>query len=124
MMRTDRRDATTTSGDPTAQQARHSTLPPPVWASPALASLRPATAVVLPLARQAGARADEAWLRARVAEAQANGGPEVLRPACGALARWLAARERGLNEAAELAVQIIWMAPDVSLRRELSAWLE
>jgi len=124
MIRTEGSGATQALGDPTAQQARHSTLPPPVWASPTLASLRPPMPLARPLARPSGARADEAWLRARVEEARLAGDRAALRSACIAFARWLAARDRGLNEAVPLALEGLSLGPDVDLRRDLSAWLE
>src|SRR5580692_3255620 len=123
MIRTERRTAAGASDDPAAQ-ARRSTLPPPVWASPSLASTRPLTPTARPLARPSGSRPDEAWLRARVEEARLAGDPNALHGACATLARWLAARDRDLGEAVARAVEALSFAPDLDLRRELSSWLE
>src|SRR5258708_2509701 len=102
----------------------HGTLPPPEWrSSPALGDARPTTAAPS-LHRRSGARADEAWLRARVDEARAAEDAEATRTACVALARWLASRDRDLDEAVELAACALAIAEDVELRWELSAWLE
>lgn len=123
MIRTERRAVTGPPGDPMAQ-ARRSTLPPPVWASPTVASSRPPTPIMRPLARPSGSRPEEAWLRGRVAEARSAGEPAALRAACAAFARWLAARDRDLGEAVARALEALSLGPDIDLRRELSAWLE
>jgi tetratricopeptide (TPR) repeat protein len=99
------------------------TLPPPEWTSAgagAQASVAPPAA----LTRRSGTRADEAWLRARVEEARASADTTALRGACTALARWLASRERNLDEAVELATTALSLGVDGELRREVSAWLE
>ncbi|MCL2449690.1 MAG: hypothetical protein FWD17_12155, partial [Polyangiaceae bacterium] len=76
------------------------------------------------LTRWTGARASEAWLRARVEEARAAADTTALRAACTALARWLASRERNLDEAIDLATTALSLGVDGELRREVSAWLE
>lgn len=63
-------------------------------------------------------------MRARVEEARAGGDPQALREASATLARWLASRDRDLDEAVELGSQALQVEDDVELRRELSAWLE
>ena len=62
-------------------------------------------------------------MRARVHEARAANDAEAIGSACAALARWLASRDRDLDEAVELASEALRLKPDVELRRELSAWL-
>jgi tetratricopeptide (TPR) repeat protein len=79
---------------------------------------------VPPLARNVGARADEAWLRARLSEARSAGDATALRIRCAALGRWLASRDRNLDEAVDFAVTALSLGPDNDLRRELSSWLE
>jgi cellulose synthase operon protein C len=101
------------------------TLPPPEWRAARArgASSRPPT-VALPLPRRIGTRAEEAWLRARVEEAHAAGDTSTLRTACTTLARWLASRDRDLDEAVDLASMALSLGADLELRREASAWLE
>jgi tetratricopeptide (TPR) repeat protein len=78
-----------------------------------------------PLQRRAGAaRADEAFLRARVEEARAGGDTSALRESSAKLARWLSSRDRNLDEAVELATTALSLGVDLELRREVSAWLE
>ncbi len=77
-----------------------------------------------PLPRRSGTRAEEAWLRARVEEARAAGDGTVLRSAAVTLARWLASRERDLDEAVDLGTTALSLGDDIELRREVSAWLE
>ena len=114
------------SGTEASPKARsgYDTLPPPEWTAPKAAGQSPATVAPRALARRIGVRADEAWLRARVTEARAAADAAALRDACANLARWLAARDRDLDEAVELATAALQVGPDVELRRELSAWLE
>ncbi len=63
-------------------------------------------------------------MRARVEEARAGGDVMALREAATALARWLASRDRDLDEAVDLASQALHIAEDLELRREVAAWLE
>ena len=99
------------------------TLPPPEWTVPqGLASHT--TLAPPPLERRSGARAEEAWMRARVEEARAEGDRAATRAACAALARWLASRDRDLDEAVDLATEALRGGDDIELRRELAAWLE
>src|SRR3954454_9271944 len=77
--------------------SRRGTLPPPEWtpeASTSRTTLTPG-----PLPRRTGSRADEAWMRARVDETQSAGDVSGHRAACATLARWLASRDRDLDEA-------------------------
>jgi tetratricopeptide (TPR) repeat protein len=99
------------------------TLPPPEWTAQQDRARR-ATLAPQPLERRAGIRAEEAWMRARVEEARAEGDPGAGRTACVALARWLASRDRDLDEAVDLAVDALRQGDDVELRRELASWLE
>jgi hypothetical protein len=109
----------------------HGTLPPPEWTSPKTEERSPATLAPKPLRRRTGERAEEAWLRARVQEARATGDRDSMRAACVALARWLASRDRDLDEAVDLAASALQSEKDdaadlelADLRRELSSWLE
>ncbi len=77
-----------------------------------------------PLAKPSGSRPEEAWLRARVNEARSAGDSSALRTACATYARWLAARDRDLGEAAARAQEALSLGADLDLRREVSAWLE
>ena len=63
-------------------------------------------------------------MRARVDEARAADEPAVLRAGCVALARWLASRNRDLDEAVQLAATALSLGDDIELRRETAAWLE
>jgi tetratricopeptide (TPR) repeat protein len=99
------------------------TLPPPEWTS-AGAAARVSVPPPAPLPRRTGTRAEEAWLRARVEEARAAADTTGLRAASKALARWLASRERNLDEAVDLATTALSLGVDGELRREVSAWLE
>jgi cellulose synthase operon protein C len=106
------------------EEPRRATLPPPEWTSPRSPG-RSATVVALrALPRRTGARAEEAWMRARLEEARAANDAEASRAAGARLARWLASRDRDLDEAVELAMSTLLLDEDVELRRELSAWLE
>jgi tetratricopeptide (TPR) repeat protein len=113
-------------GTDASEKARpgHGTLPPPEWTAPKAAERAPTSTTPKPLPRRGGPRAEEAWLRARVTEARAAGDAAASCGACKALARWLASRDRDLDEAAELATEALQYTQDVELRRELSAWLE
>jgi hypothetical protein len=105
-------------------EVRRTTLPPPELASPLAGSAGRSPGAAKPLDRQSGIRAEEAWLRARVEEARAAGDTTALRTASTALARWLASRDRDLDEAVDLATTALSLGADIELRRELSAWLE
>lgn len=102
------------------------TLPPPEWTQPAAESGRRRNSTAPPPApqRRQGDRADEAWLRAQLSEARGLGDVTEERTASMALARWLATRERDLDEAAQLALRSLRISDDPELRRELSSWLE
>lgn len=110
------------------------TLPPPEWSAPATAARIIASGGPPPLARRKGGRADEAVLRAKVGEARARGDVDALREAATKLARWLASRDRDLDEATRLAEEALacprgddaerFAHDDLELRRELAAWLE
>jgi hypothetical protein len=102
--------------------SRQGTLPPPVLMTGASPSRT--TAAPPPLLRRTGSRADEAWLRARVKEARAGNDQAALRVTSIALARWLASRDRDLDEAVQLAAVALSVADDIELRREMAAWLE
>jgi hypothetical protein len=104
---------------PTTKQG---TLPPPEWK--AGASVARATVTPQPLPRRVGTRAEEAWLRARVDPARQGGDPQALRAACLSLARWLASRDRDVDEAVRLAVTALSLGDDIELRREMAAWYE
>lgn len=114
--------------DPTrAIRAGHGTLPPPEWTPPRGDPASPAPAAdtaAKPLARRTGPRAEEGWLRARVEEVRVGASASATQAAGATLARWLASRDRDLDEAAELATAALRGADDIELRRELSAWLE
>src|SRR5580692_7962294 len=99
------------------------TLPPPEWTTRQARTPR-TTVAPQPLERREGSRADEAWMRARVEEARAAEDSVAIRDACSALARWLASRDRDLDEAVELAINALEVGEDIELRRELAAWLE
>jgi tetratricopeptide (TPR) repeat protein len=107
------------------EPAHGGTLPPPEWRAPRArtTSSRP-PAIPQPLTRRRGVRAEEAWLRARVEETRAAGDTSALRTACSTLARWLASRDRDLDEAVDLATTALSLGADPELRREVSVWLE
>jgi hypothetical protein len=63
-------------------------------------------------------------MRARVEEARAAGDAAAIHGSCATLARWLASRDRDLDEAVDLALAALRVAEDSELRRELAAWLE
>ncbi len=115
--------SSTAPADGPASQGKRGTLPPPEWVGRDPVTGR-ATLAPEPLERRSGVRAEEAWMRARVEEARAGGDPKALREACATLARWLASRDRDLDEAVELGSQAVHVEDDVELRREVSAWLE
>ena len=125
MIPSDRRpgSASTLAGPDAEPRPTRGTLPPPEWTAThdgvSRASIAPKA-----LERRSGLRAEEAWLRARVEEARAEENQVATRETCVALARWLASRDRDLDEAVDLAVQALKLRDDVELRRELAAWLE
>ena len=123
MIPSDRRPFSAPSPSGAEEQSERSTLPPPEW-STALADAKAATLAPPALARRSGVRAEEAWRRARVEEARAGNDEAALRKACAALARWLASRDRDLDEAVELASTALSVEEDIELRREMAAWLE
>src|SRR5579859_1363430 len=108
-------------GEP-ATSSKQGTLPPPEWKSgngPSRTTVAPR-----PLVRRAGSRAEQAWMRARVEDARAGNDPVSSRAASIALARWLASRDRDLDEAVQLALTALSLGDDIELRRETAAWLE
>jgi tetratricopeptide (TPR) repeat protein len=107
-----------------AARSGQGTLPPPAWAAPAQSQYPPPEHAQSSLVRRSGQRAEEGWLRARVAEARASSDAGAAHAACAALARWLGARDRDLDEAVDLAVGALRSGEDLELRRELAAWLE
>jgi tetratricopeptide (TPR) repeat protein len=102
------------------------TLPPPEWTAPVGESTRKRNSTAPPPApqRRQGERAEEATLRAELAEARAGTDVAQEKRASVALARWLAARDRDLDEAAQLALRSLRIEDDAELRRDLSKWLE
>jgi tetratricopeptide (TPR) repeat protein len=125
MIPSDRRPLTAseTAGSEAEPGSARGTLPPPEWTKPHDENT-PTTLAPQPLERRSGARAQEAWMRARVEEARAEDDATATRAACATLARWLASRDRDLDEAVDLAVEALRGGDDVELRRELAAWLE
>ena len=108
-------------------ESRPGTLPPPVWtrqdgpksASSVALELHPTDT---PVSRKMGARAEQAWLRARIAAAAASGEASIERSAAAALARTLAARGAELDTATTLAKRALFLGDDRTLREELSGW--
>jgi len=99
------------------------TLPPPEWTGPVAAGRRGSQAPS-PLPRRTGRRADEGQIRARLEEASVAGDTTLERDTAIQLARWLAARERDLDLATQLAFRALQIDENDELRRELAAWLE
>src|SRR5690242_13006116 len=79
---------------------------------------RAATAVDEPLARAAVPPAEEAVLRSRVARAHAAADEAEEIRASIELARWLVARDRDLEAAAQLGLRAVRVTEDPELRRE------
>ncbi|WP_394839685.1 hypothetical protein LVJ94_22620 [Pendulispora rubella] len=101
------------------------TLPPPEWTVPAEATRkRNSTAPPPAPQRRTGERAEEASLRARLSEARQFEDAIAEASAAVELARWLARRDRDLDEAAQFALRALRVAEDPELRRELASWLE
>ena len=125
MIPSDRRPGSesTTAGPDVAPRSTRGTLPPPEWTAPQGGPSR-TTIAPKPLERRGGDRAQEAWMRARVEDARTARDLVATREACAALARWLASRDRDLDEAVDLAAEALRVGDDVELRRELAAWLE
>jgi len=107
---------------------RHGTLPPPEWATQPEGKSRPGLGPLSarsPRGQGSAPPAEEATLRARIDELRAGDrDPDATRRARIALARWLASRDRDLDEAVEHAEAALAVAEDVELRRELSSWQE
>ncbi|MCA9634070.1 MAG: hypothetical protein KC766_40765, partial [Myxococcales bacterium] len=74
------------------------------------------------LPRRAGARAEQAWLRGRLQQAQRSKDLELERVASVQLARALAARGSELDMATRLARRALVLGEDPQLREELSGW--
>lgn len=100
------------------------TLRPPEWRLARRKASIASSGTLQPLPRYRGARAEEAWLRARVEEARASGDVASLLATSTTLARWLASRDRDLDEAIDLATTALSVGADGDLRLEVSAWLE
>jgi tetratricopeptide (TPR) repeat protein len=100
------------------------TLPPPEWTAPATAVVEIVSFGPPPLARRKGGRAEEATMRAQVSDASAREDTEAYVTWARQLARWLASRDRDLDDAIRLAENALEIADDPELRRELAAWLE
>src|SRR5215468_7912298 len=96
-------DGPVTEGAPEtdAPSTKVETLPPPEWSGPVARGRMSHSPP--PLARRTGRRADEAQLRARLDAARENKDLGAECDLSAQLARWLAARERDLDEAARLA---------------------
>jgi tetratricopeptide (TPR) repeat protein len=76
-----------------------------------------------PVQRHAGPRAEEAHLRARVAESRATSDLMAEREASIELSRLLSARGRDLGFATKLARRALMIAEDPAIRTELAGWL-
>ena len=101
------------------------TLPPPEWTVQGEATRkRNSTAPPPAPQRRTGERAEEASLRARLSEARQVGDRIAEATAAVDLARWLARRDRDLDEAAQLALRALRTCEDPDLRRDLASWLE
>ena len=99
------------------------TLAPPEWTrddEPAESEVTHAD----DLARREGVRAEEASLRAEWRAAQAAEDPLAEHTAASALARFLAVRERDLDDAIELGLRALELREDSELRKDVATWLE
>jgi hypothetical protein len=76
-----------------------------------------------PISRHSGARAEEAHLRARLAEVRSAGDVETERQLSIQLARLLATRGRELGVATKLGRRALMLGEDTALRTELAGWL-
>src|SRR4051812_24571758 len=83
------------------------TLPPPEWSAPATAARIIASGGPPPLERRKGGRAEEAALRAKVNDARSHSDLEAFCEAAVKLARWLAGRDRDLDEATKLGAEAL-----------------
>ena len=109
-----------------ASPRRGGTLPPPEWnrtGPESVASLalhrREADP---PVARRRGARAEQAYLRARLRSSSAQSDGDAERQAAADLARALAARGTELDTATRLARRALVLGDDERLREELAGW--
>jgi hypothetical protein len=101
------------------------TLRPPEWTGAKVKEPRHASVPPPPLfRREACPPAVEFAMRARLDVARAAGDKVGEKEAATRLARWLAARDRGLDEATSLGRRSLELGEDVELRLELSTWLE
>src|SRR5262249_19005264 len=71
-----------------------------------------------------GTLAEDEDLRARFDDARRGGERAAARTASIRLARWLAARDRDFDQAAQLAIGALAIGDDAELRREVAGWLE
>jgi hypothetical protein len=110
-----------TAGDDGNVHSR-ATLAPPTWVRPpeSPASVQHSIDGESDLARHSG-RAEEASLRAELGLAE---DPAAQHAAASALARFLAGRERDLDEAIELALRALEIKDEPDLRKDVGAWLE
>jgi tetratricopeptide (TPR) repeat protein len=130
-------------GGTRAPNGERLTLPPPEWSGPRIKAERRVSAAPAPLARCDDAPpAAEGVMRARLEAARAGGDRATERDAAARLARWLASRDRGLDEATALARRVIeidgglagagvegaervrYTGDDAEIRLELASWLE
>ncbi|MCB9584405.1 MAG: hypothetical protein H6718_03365 [Polyangiaceae bacterium] len=115
-------------GEESAETTDRQTLPPGFVsvAAPGAAGalvgewLNETRASIVP--RRAGARAEQAWLRGRLAQAKRAKDLEQERVASVQLARALAARGSELDTATRLARRALVLGEDPQLREELSGW--
>ncbi|MFO0756786.1 MAG: hypothetical protein U0359_09855 [Byssovorax sp.] len=79
--------------------------------------------IEVPMSRHTGPRAEEAYLRAQLAESRAVVDPAAERASSIALARYLAQRGRDLGAATRLSRRALLLGDDAALRVELAGWL-
>jgi hypothetical protein len=79
--------------------------------------------VEMPMSRHTGPRAEEAYLRAQLAEHRAAMDAAGERESSVALARYLAQRGRDLGAATKLARRALLLGDEAALRTELAGWL-
>jgi hypothetical protein len=79
--------------------------------------------VEVPMSRHTGPRAEEAYLRAQLAESRAAVDASAERESSIALARYLAQRGRDLGAATKLSRRALLLGDDAALRTELAGWL-
>ncbi len=117
-------DAAGAQAKPSAGETR-ATLRPPEWTGARFRDARPGSAPPPPpLSRREGPAAVEGAMRAQLDVARAAGDKSGEREAATRLARWLASRDRGLDEATALGRRALELGEDPDLRVELSTWLE